>query len=443
MNMSNEATREYTAGMRVRYRAMMTKRAKGKVLDEFCETTKLERKHAIKVLRSRLAPLRTTGRKSVYGGATGVLKKLWLLFDQPCSKLLHPVMASYVASYEKHAEVLDVTAKDLLLRMSPSTMDRLLRAHRVRTSLWRGHGGPMALMKRQVPVRTERWEGRGPGWFEADTVAHCGGSMEGCFAYTLTFTDTDSQWTELRAIWNRGGYATTQRVQEIEQMLPFLVKGVNTDNGPEFLNGHLIRHFKARDVVVPQSRSRPYQKNDNARVEQKNGSHVRPLLGYDRFEDPDCIEDLNELLALHSCWANLFRPCMKLVAKEKDGHRYKKTYDRPLTPAQRVLAHPGLPVEVTARIMAMLQQHDCYTLKCQVQEKTQQFFTRFVRDSAVAPRPGPGAGPGPSALRAAPSGTGPGPAPGPHRRSHHRPSKRTPICQPTARVRQLTSVSSL
>jgi hypothetical protein len=440
--MGKEATKEYTGRMRERYRAMRTRRAKGKVLDDFCETTKLERKHAIKVLRSLCEPLRKAGRKAVYIGASDALRKIWLLFDQPCSKLLHPVMASYVASYEKHEQRLNVQAKELLLRMSASTMDRLLRPYRVRTSLWRGHGGPMAIMKRQVPVRSERWDGRGPGWFEADTVAHGGGSMEGCFAHTLTFTDTDSQWTELRAIWNRGGYATMLRVREIEQALPFSVKGVNTDNGPEFLNGHLIRYFKERDVVVPQYRSRPYQKNDNARVEQKNSSHVRPLLGYDRFDDPDCVEDLNEILVLHSCWANLFRPCMKLVSKVKEGHRYKKTYDRPMTPAQRVLGYPGQPGEDRDRITAMLKKHDCYTLKRLVQEKTRLFFNRFVLNSTTD-SPRPGAGPGPSALRAAPSGTGPGPAPGRRPRSHHRQAKRALLGLAKTRAKPLAMVSSL
>lgn len=442
MNMSKETTREYTTMMRKRYRTMMTKRAKGRVLDEFCETTKLERKHAIKVLRSLHEPLRKAGRKATYLGAGAALRQIWLLFDQPCSKLLYPVLASYVASYEKHQGGLDAQDKGLLLRMSPSTMDRLLRGHRVRTSLWRGHGGPIAMMKRQVPIRSERWEGRGPGWFEADTVAHCGGSMEGCFAYTLTFTDTDTQWTELRAIWNRSGHATTQRVKEIEQALPFSVKGVNTDNGPEFLNGHLIRHFKNRDVVIPQSRSRPYHKNDNARVEQKNGSHVRPLLGYDRFDDPACIEALNEILILHSCWTNLFRPCMKLLSKVKDGHRYKKKYDHPMTPAQRVLECPGIPEADHTRITAMLKTYDCYSLKKLVQTKTLKFFQRFVLPSPTNSSC-PGVGPGPSALRAAPSGTGLEPTPGQRRSHHRRPVRRSILTPATVHIKPRTLVSSL
>ncbi len=435
--MSKQTTAEYTMRMRGRYRAMLTKRARGRLLDEFCATTQLERKHAIKVLRSLHEPLRKAGRKPVYAGAAAVLRQIWLLFDQPCSKLLHPVLASYVASYEKHRGGLDTQTKALLLRMSPSTMDRLLREHRVRTSLWRGHGGgPMAAMKRLVPVRSERWEGRGPGWFEVDTVAHSGGSMAGSFAHSLTFTDTDSQWTELRATWNKGGHATMLRVQEIERTLPFAIKGVNTDNGPEFLNGHLICYFKERAVVVPQSRSRPYHKNDNAHVEQKNGSHVRALLGHDRFDDPDCTEALNELLTLHSCWTNLFRPCMQLVSKVKTGHRYLKKYDRPRTPAQRVLDYPGVPVEVRLRVTALLKRYDCFTLKLLVQTKLQQFFRRFVRASATD-QSAPGAGPGPSALRAAPSGTGPGPAPG------QQCAKRTLLAPAPSRNRLPASVSSL
>ena len=405
--MSREATKEYRVMMRRRYSAMETKRAKGRVLDEFCQTTGLERKHAIKILRSSVEPLRRAGRKPTYdGAATERLKEIWLLFDQPCSKLLHPVLDSYVSSYEAHRGAIEPRTRALLLKMSPSTIDRLLRPYRVRTSLWRGRGGPMNAMKRQVEVRSEQWTGREPGWFEADSVAHCGGSMAGSFAYTLTFTDTDSQWTELRAVWNRGGLATTIRVQEIETALPFVIKGVNTDNGSEFLNGHLIRHLKDRDPVVSQTRSRPYHKNDNARVEQKNGSHVRALLGYDRLDDPACIEDLNKILILHSLWTNLFRPCMKLVSKTKDGHRYRKKYDRPMTPAQRVTSSSGASKQVKKRISDLMVQYDCYTLKCLVQEALSAFFTLYVDKSAEKKNTRlPVSVAALSALRAAPSGT--------------------------------------
>ncbi len=434
--MSKAATREYTIKMRQRYQIMQTKQAKGRILDEFCSTTGLERKHANKILLSNRAPLRPAGRTAIYPEAGTALAKLWMMFDQPCSKLLHPVMESYLSSYERQAGIIKHDVRELLLRMSPSTIDRLLGKHRVRTSLWRGHGGPIATMKRQIPVRSERWEGRGPGWFEADTVAHCGGVLEGSFAYTLTFTDTDSQWTELRAVWNKSGEATTTRVREIEQALPFAVHGVNTDNGPEFLNGHLIRHFKDRDVRVEQTRSRSYHKNDNARVEQKNGSHVRPLLGYDRFDDPDCIKALNDILVLHSIWSNIFRPCMKLVSKVREGHRYKKTYDRPLTPAQRLLNHPGVTAEARKHVSTLQEAYDCYMLKHMIQEKTCLFFKQFVGQPSGQPACTE-VGLGPSALRAAPTGTGPHPTPV-QKRSHHKVRRPRPIP-----IKHYTSVSSL
>ena len=387
MKMSKESTREYTLRMRERYAAMRTKKAKGRVLGDFCATTGLERKHAIKTLRSTLEPLRAAGRKAVYADAAKPLVRLWLMFDQPCSKLLHPVMGLYVSSYERHEGPLEPRVRELLLRMSPSTIDRLLAGHRTRTSLWRGRAGPAAALKREIPVRAESWSGRGPGWCEADTVAHCGGSMEGSFAHTLTFTDTDTQWTEMRAVWNRGGHATSLRFAEIEASLPFPVLGVNTDNGPEFLNRHVIRHFRDRAVRTPQSRSRPYRKNDNARVEQKNGSHVRALLGYDRFDDPGLTDLLNEILVLHSRWTNLFRPCVRLVSSVRVGHKHRKKYDRPATPAQRLLSASGVTDAAKARVAAMAASCDCYELKKTVVKKLSEFFRLLGKAAPRLPPP--------------------------------------------------------
>lgn len=389
--------------MRQRYAAMRTKRARGQVLDEFCATLELTRKHAIKVLRSSRRPLRQAGRKSTYRKAVKALKGVWLLFDQPCSKLLEPVMVSRVQAYERHKGALDADVRCLLLSMSASTMDRLLRPHRVRTSLWRGRTCPMNAMKRQVPVRDQRWDGRGPGWMEADTVAHCGGAMDGAFAHTLTVTDTCTQWTEMRAVWNRSGFATSQRFAEIENALPFPLLGINTDNGPEFLNNHVIRHFHER--AVPQTRSRPYRKNDNAHVEQKNGSYVRTLLGYDRFDDLAQVDLLNEILVLQSIWNNIFRPCRKLLKKERCGHRYRKSYDAPATPAQRVLAHADTTPAGRARIEELLARHDCLDLKLQI-DRMLRAFTAATQGKTACPHPPASAG-GTSALRAAPSGSVP------------------------------------
>ena len=426
--MSKETRREYTLRMRERYTGMRTKRARGRMLDEFCATLGLTRKHAIRVVRGNGDPLRRAGRKAVYGHAAEALKGVWLLFDQPCSKLLHPVMASRVSAYERYKGELSAEVKQHLLTMSASTIDRLLRGQRVRTSLWRGRGSPANAMKRQVPLREQRWDGRGPGWFEADTVAHCGGSMDGSFAHTLTATDTCSQWTELRAVWNRGGFATSQRFVEIETSLPFLLLGINTDNGPEFLNWHVLNHFRAR--AVPQTRSRPYHKNDNARVEQKNGSLVRALLGYDRFDDPECVESLNEILTLQSIWNNIYRPCRKLLSKERVGHRYRRKYDAAATPAQRVLADPATSAATRTTIQSLLARYDCLALKLQIDRALERFYAQLGSAPETPPLL-PAAAAAPSALRAAPSGTGPAAAAGrtrQPRRLTHRPDERPVGC---------------
>ena len=401
--MSKETRREYTLRMRERYAGMRTKQARGRVLNDFCATLGLTRKHAIRVVRGSGDPLRRAGRKAIYGRSAEALKGVWLLFDQPCSKLLHPVMTSRVSAYERHKGALTMEVRQQLLTMSASTIDRLLRGHRVRTSLWRGRGSPANAMKRQVPLREQRWDGRGPGWVETDTVAHCGGSMDGSFANTLTVTDTCSQWTELRAVWNRGGFATSQRLAEIEACLPFELLGINTDNGSEFLNWHVLNHFRSR--AVPQTRSRPYHKNDNAHVEQKNGCYVRTLLGYDRFGDLECIEALNNILTLQSIWNNIYRPCRKLLSKTRVGHRYRKTYDAAATPAQRVLANPATTAATKAAIQARLTRYDCLALKLQVDRALEGFYEQFSA-SHETQTPIPAAAAVPSALRAAPSGTG-------------------------------------
>ena len=396
--MSQSATREYTMKMRERYRAMRTKRARGRILDDYCGTTGLSRKHAIRVLRGECARPGRTGRKSVYSGSREALMGIWMLFDRPCSKLLHPVMDSRVAAFENLRGSLKDEIRAQLLGMSPSTMDRLLKRYRSRRPAWRGGHGPMVAMKREIPLREGRWDHRGAGWMEADTVAHCGGNMAGSFAYTLLMTDSRTQWTEMRSVWNRGGFATQQALARAEAALPFELLGIHTDNGPEFLNGHVVRHFRER--ATPQTRSRPYHKNDNPRAEQKNGAHVRTLLGYDRFDKPDSVALLDEILTLYSRWCNLFRPCMRLLAKERIGHQYRKHYDPPATPAQRVLADPSVPEARKQTLKKHLAENDCLELKLKINRKMNSFWREYV---AVEPAAG---GSPPSALRAAPSGTG-------------------------------------
>jgi len=373
--MSKEATKEYVLRIRERYMCMKTKRAKGRVLDEFCGTTELERKHSIKVLRAGKEPLMKSGRKPVYGPEVAdILKKIWLEASQPCSKLMHPVLECYVASYEKAHGLFSTNVRRQVLAVSPSSIDRLLRPARLSAPRRRRSPVGVAAVKREVPIRAGEWNVSEPGWIEADTVAHCGGSMEGSFVWSLTMTDILTQWTEIRTTWCRGGAATFERIREIEDRLPFPMLGFDSDNGPEFMNWNLFSYFKARTPAAMFTRSRSYQKNDNAHVEQKNGTHVRGLLGHERIDDPECVEELNQAVAMWSLWKNLFCPVMKLLSKTREGHRYKKVYDKPKTPLQRALECPGVSKNEKRDLRKLLASTDCFALKQAVDKKLKEVF---------------------------------------------------------------------
>lgn len=408
--MSKTATKEYVVRMRQRYRAMKSKRAKGRILDDFCATTELERKYAIKLLRSALEPLRKRGRKAVYGAAVAEsLHQIWLQAVQPCSKLMNPMMDVYVNSYEKRQGPLDPNLRRLLLQVSASSMDRLLKPKRVLSPRRRCHPMGVAAVRKEVPIRAGEWQVTEPGWMEADTVAHCGGNMAGNFVWSLTMTDILTEWTEIRVMWNRGAAATFERIKDIEQILPFSMRGFDSDNGPEFMNWHLLDYCRTAFRPISFTRSRPYQKNDNAHVEQKNGTHVRGLLGHERIEDPECVEALNQAIRQWSLWKNLYSPVMKLVSKKHIGHRYRKRYDRPRTPAQRVLECSLVSKDQKARIRAWLATTDCFTLKQNVETAIQKVFTAIQKRRKESPPCPAFSGSGTSALRAAPPGTVPSP----------------------------------
>lgn len=409
MRMSKEATREYILRMRRRYEAMKSKRAKGRILDEFCTVTELSRKHAIKVLGNKVEPLRRSGRKAVYGPETAqALTQIWLTAGQPCSKLFKPMMRIYQASYERAHGQFSSEVRDQLMKVSESSIDRLLRPARIQSPRRRRSPAGVAAVKREVPIRAGEWNVSEPGWIESDTVAHCGGNMAGNFVWSLTMTDIHTQWTEIRAMWNRGAAGAFARIQEIEQALPFRMKGFDSDNGPEFMNFHLLRYFQTSTPTVSFTRSRAYMKNDNAHVEQKNGTHVRGLLGHDRIEDAECVDGLNQALILWSLWKNLYSPVRKLISKTRLGHRYRKKYDEPKTPAQRVLECDSVSEEQKDRFRALLATTDCFTLKRQVEESLRAVFAG-IQERARTGRRTSFPGSGTSALRAAPSGTVPEP----------------------------------
>ena len=233
----------------------------------------------------------------------------------------------------------------------------------------------------QIPIRTRFQEVDGPGYFEADTVAHCGQSMAGRFVWSLTFTDIFSGWTENRAVWNRNARQIVKRIRDIEDGLAFDIEGFDSDNGSEFLNHHLWRYFHDRPVPVEFTRSRPYRKNDNAHVEQKQWTHVRQLLGYDRFENRRLVGLIDDLYR-HEWRAmqNFFQPTMQLVSKYREEGHLRRYHGTPRTPYRRLVDSPAVTPEGKRRLRHELQSLDPFDLCQAIQTKLRAIF-RLARNS--------------------------------------------------------------
>ena len=327
--MSQRSRREYLERVRPRYERAGRKYKKI-ILDEFCMNCGYERKYAIKLLNgSKEGRKRPPGPKARYGKAEQeVLERIWRQAEQICSKRLKVAIPLWLPHYENRYGPLSGELRSKLEKISPAMIDRLFAP--LRTGNLRGRGGtrPGTLLKTRIPIRTDSWDLTEVGFLEADTVAHCGNSMAGDFIWSITYTDIFSGWTVTRAVWNRGAEGVVSQTREVEAQLPFPIKGFDCDNGGEFLNWHLVNYFTERKAPVLFTRSRPYHKDDNAHVEQTNWTHVRQLLGYERFEAPELVEPINDLYRNQwSMLQNFFFPSMKLVSKERVKRRYVNKYD--------------------------------------------------------------------------------------------------------------------
>lgn len=373
--MGSAAKQEYLREIRARY-LLADKREKGRILDEFCRVCKYHRKYAIRLLNRRpRRRQRRPGPAPHYGTAELLvaLERLWRLANCCCAKLLKFAIPLWLPGYERRYGALSATLRSQLEQISPATIDRLLK--KVRAEQRRGRSGtrPGTLLRQQIPVRSGGWDVSQPGYLEADTVAHCGDSMAGNFAWSINLTDIHSGWTETRAVWNKGAQGVQEQIAGIEQSLPFAILGFDCDNGGEFLNHHLVDYFLKRPGErIAFTRSRPYRKNDNAHVEQKNWTHVRKLVGYDRLEDPRFVALLNDLYA--TAWnplQNFYMPVMKLVSKERIGSRIVKRYDRPQTPYQRLLASGCMSAAARRKLERKFANTDPLDLKEAVDKKLQ------------------------------------------------------------------------
>jgi hypothetical protein len=344
-----------------------SKKHKGSVLDQFVDATGYNRHHAAWLLRNHGRRVALAPRVAVRGDARvrsrpsrkrfydeqvlAPLKKVWELMDYPAGKRLAPALHEIVPHLIAHRELrVRKTVRDKLLSISAATIDRLLKPERAKHSLkGRTQTKPGTLLKHQVPIRTfSDWDNEQPGFFEMDLVGHDGGKAQGDYCFTLDLTDVATGWTELAAVPNKAQTWVFEALQALRQRLPFTVLGLDSDNGSEFINHHLVAYCTEQGITF--TRSRPYRKNDTCYVEQKNWSIVRHYVGYPRHETREACAVLNELYGVLRDYINFFQPCMKLAEKTRDGAKVRRRYDVAKTPYQRVLDSAHVPRAVKQRL---------------------------------------------------------------------------------------------
>ena len=268
----------------------------------------------------------------------GPLIYLWHMSDYICGKRLKPYIKETLPQLKQFNEInIDKNTEEKLLSISPATIDRLLKKEKQKFNLKvRALTKPGTLLKHSIPIRTfADWNERVPGFVEVDLVGHDGGILKGDFLYSLDVTDIHTGWTETRAIRNKAQIWTIEALKEITKSFPFLIRGIDSDNGSEFINAHLINYCEKAHITF--TRSRPYRKNDNCFIEQKNYSVVRRALGYLRYDTDEELEVINELYEVLRLYTNFFLPSQKLVLKTREGSRVTKKYDKPKTPYLRVM----------------------------------------------------------------------------------------------------------
>jgi len=357
------------------------------MIDEVCDTLGWDRKHAIKALNGKVtlgSKAKKRGSKPTHGEKEqAIIASIWRSSEQPCGIRLKETLPLWISSYESRHGAIDEVIRTRILGYSARTLDRITFPHRAS-----GEGGRKGRktgrasnrIKKFVPIRCGPQEFDEPGWMEADTVSHGGGSSSGAFLWSLTLTDFHSGWTELAALWGNSGREVRAGLVRIESRMPFPMLGFDCDNGSEFLNETLEAYLLKRKRSIEWTRSRAYKKNDQAHVEQKNFTHVRQLLGYGRFGDLDLKIMVDELY--EKAWLpmrNYFTPVMKLIKKERVGGKVRKKYDKPATPCDRLLACPKVSEAVKDGLRETRSQFDPMDLAEEVERRLAEIFNIVER----------------------------------------------------------------
>jgi hypothetical protein len=394
--MSPLAKWEYMKTVYERYHLLKTSKAdKGRMLDEFCKTYRCHRKHALRLLNGPepgdAKPARAP-RTSPYAGSRflEILEATWAASGYLCGQRLKPAIALWLPAIRERF-ALGAQDERLLLAISAPTIDRRLKPKKslLRRRIY-GTTRPGLLLKHHIPIKTDSWDVDRPGFMEVDLVSHSGDCAEGLFTHTLNLTDIFTGWVERRCVMGKGQAGICQAIDDIRRELPFPLLGLDSDNGSEFINNHLWRYCQAKPEIQL-TRGRPYKKDDNAHIEQKNWTHVRKLLGYGRYDTQQALGAINNLYRGElRLFQNLFQPSVRLLTKMRVGSKLKRRYDEPAAPLDRVTRHPLSIRDRSAGLINTRRQLDPFVLSAAIESELNRIWlmrTKAPKPAWLSPSP--------------------------------------------------------
>lgn len=372
--MSKMSKREYLIQLKKKY-WKARKSAKTQLLNDFCDFTGYNRKYALQLLNHPVPAKwkRYRTREKTYGqDVIDPLLVLWRAANEICGERFHPFIPALLPRLIQLSEIkISDEVKEKLLKISLGTVKRIIRKTRRRSKIKiKGTTKPGSVLKKQIAVRYGRWTDTDPGWCETDTVAHCGDDVSGEFIYSLDVVDICSGWSEQAAIWGKGEMATKEQMDIIRKRLPVTLLGLDPDNGSEFINWQMLRYCQKNEITL--TRSRPYQKNDNAHIEQKNYTAIRQLVGYARLEKREQQDILNDLYSHEwRLYLNFFQPTLKLKEKIKNIETRKTTkkYFEAKTPYQRLMEHPKISRKQKDMLQSVYENLNPIALQAEIKRK--------------------------------------------------------------------------
>jgi hypothetical protein len=394
--MSGKSKWDYFKAIYFRYRKA-SKPLRSRILDEFCQICRYNRKYAIRLLNGP-APQKTNtptsqSRRPTYGAKViWALTAIWQAAGYPCSARLKALLPLWLPWAIKHL-TLSTQVQKQLLTISPATIDRRLgvKKRQLKKRLY-GRTKPGTLLKHHIPIKTDSWNVQSPGFTEIDLVSHSGNSASGDFLYSLNVTDIHSTWVETRAVMGKSQIGVLDAMKDIQQALPFKLLGIDSDNGSEFINYHLKTFCDQNQIQF--TRGRPYKKDDNAHIEQKNWTHVRKIFGYERYDSPPALEAMNDLYQNElRILQNLFLPSMKLLEKTRIGSKLKRRYDQPCTPLDRLLhCSQADPLKIH-KLKNLRESIDPFALAKSIEQKLEPIY--LMANRRISPNPPPQPSPEP------------------------------------------------